>query len=437
MAEILPFNGVRYQADRVKNIGALVCPPYDVISPEEQDRLYRSDEFNMIRVELGKETPGDGPEINKYTRAADYLRTWLDQGILQRDPRSALYLYTMDYTLPDGTPKCLKGFFSLVRLEEIGKGKIFPHEFTFPKAKQDRLELLRSCRANTSPIFMLYADPKGEIIPRLEGSVKATAPWADFTTADRIRHRLWPVSESEVLQPIGQWLRPQPLFIADGHHRYETALNFQAEMRSGNPSTSPQPYDHVLVFCSNMDDPGISLLPIHRVVMGPLSTDLPGLHRRLADRFEVSSFPFQPGNESLVRKDLLGKMAAQAASSPVFGMLAERESAYHLLRPKSPLSKGSGRMVETLDVSIFQKWVLEDTLGISNAPDKKEARVQFVKDEGAAVREVREGRAALAFFLNPTRIDQVRDVVLNGDRMPQKSTFFYPKPLTGLVLHAF
>ncbi|HUK56770.1 MAG TPA: DUF1015 domain-containing protein [Nitrospiria bacterium] len=437
MAVLLPFQGVRYNTNKVKDLRKVVCPPYDVINAQAQDRYYHNHEYNIIRVELGKENPEDSPTNNRYTRAASFLKDWVKQGVLQRDRDPSMYLYKLDYVLPSKEKKTLRGFFSLVQLEEIGKGRIFPHEFTFPKAKQDRLRLMRTCHANPSPIFMLYSDPAGDVIAALERSVDEARPLVDFIGEEEIRHRLWKISTPSVLNAVSDSIKDHPLFIADGHHRYETALNFMKEMREKDPSPGPKPYEAVFIFCSNMDDAGISLLPIHRVIMNPLPCDLRTLKQRLARSFDVTHLDFNNATESQVRKKLLDEMSAAGRSAVVFGMYAKSENAFHLLKLKPELAPKTSKALEALDVSIFQKDILEGALGITDPAAKKENQIQFVKDEEAAVKTVQSGSAGLAFFLNPTKIGQVRDVVLVGDRMPQKSTYFYPKPLTGLVLNKF
>lgn len=451
MAVLLPFQGLRYNTNKVKDPRKVVCPPYDVIHSQAQDRYYRSHEYNVIRLELGKEHPDDTPSNNRYTRAAGFLRDWIKQDVLLRDPQPSFYLYQLDYVLPAMGKKTLKGFLALVQLEEIGKGKIFPHEFTFPSAKQDRLQLLRACQANTSPIFMLYSDPEHEIITHLERSVDDAHPLVNFVGEEEVRHRLWRVFSPIVLTAISESLKEQPLFIADGHHRYETALNFRNEMRarppdrqagrrSYDPPETLPPYDSVFAFCSNMDDAGITLFPIHRVILNPLPCDHRTLRRRLANSFEVVHLKFNNATERQTRQRLFEEMRNSAPSAVVFGMYAKSEQAYHLLKFKQaavPSASGSTKSVDSLDVSIFQKTILEETLGIADSAARKESRIRFFKDDEAAIKEVKNGAAGLVFFLNPTRISQVREVVLTGDRMPQKSTYFYPKPLTGLVLNKF
>lgn len=437
----MPFRGLRYNTDKIKDIAHVACPPYDIITAQAQERYYQLHDHNMIRVELGKDLPEDTPSHNRYTRAAAYLADWQRLGFLIQNQVPCLYLYMMSYRHPQEAPKTLKGFLTLVQLEDPETGRILPHEWTFPKAKQDRLQLLRACHANTSPIFSLYSDPLDQIMARLEMSVNGAKPLNSFMGEDEIQHRLWIVSDPDVQRAVAEQLKDQPLFIADGHHRYETALNFRNEMRV-HSNDSPQPYDWVLMFLTSMNDPGISLMPIHRVIANPLPCDVSTLQQRLRKTFDITSLPFTQRNEPETRRQLLQEMRRLGSTKTVFGLYSEGEQSYQLLilkkdaRPTSTPSK-PGRPVDRLDVALFQRCVLQEALGLEDVAAKREGLIQFIKDEDAAIQAVRNGMAGAAFFLNPTRVDQVREVVMSGDRMPQKSTYFYPKPLTGLVINKF
>ncbi len=431
MANISPFQGVRFNPRSVE-IAKVVCPPYDIISPDAQKSFYSQDGHNIIRIELGLDTPDDTEQDNRYTRAGRYLSEWMAQEILVPESKPAIYLYTMDYRHPREGAKILKGFYSRVELEEIGRGRIFPHEWTFPKAKQDRLQLLRAVRANTSPIFSMFSDPDNACIARLEAAAGGRRPDIDIIQ-DGVRHRVWVITDPEALGAVSERLRDQPLFIADGHHRYETALNFQKEMRANSPSRTPMPWDYVFMYCANMDDPGLSLLPIHRVVLNPLPVAAAVVLERLARRFELLPVA-AAASPTATRDTLLDRMHVEA-NRTVFGVVVGRGPDFYLARLRSEEKPASARVVDQLDVTHFQRLVLEEAFGMQDSAAKKENQIQFIKDEDAALRLLAAGDAGIVFFLNPTRIQQVRGVVLAGDRMPQKSTYFFPKPVTGLVLN--
>lgn len=435
MANVTPFKGVRYNTDKIPDIARLVCPPYDVISKEAQEQYYQQHEYNMVRVELGKDLPEDTMSYNRYARASTYLTRWLNQGILIRDPSPALYFYTMSYRHPQEGTKSLKGFLATVQLEEPEAGQILPHEWTFPSAKQDRLQLLHACGANTSPIFTLYSDPENQVAGQIEKAVGGTQPINSFVSEDGIHHRLWIVSDTAVQQGVTERLRRQPLYIADGHHRYETALNYRHEIRARARDQSAQPYDYVLMYCASMNDPGMSLLPIHRLILNPLPLKLDEIRKRLAKYFDIIPLLFTETKDAQVRAELFERMKTLGTTQTIFGMYTQEGGTYDLLRFKNQVLGEAP--VKRLDVMVFQQYVLEQVLGIEDTAAKKEAHLRFMKDAGSAVEAVRNKTAGIAFFLNPTRVNQVRDVVLSGDRMPQKSTYFYPKPLTGLVLNVF
>src|SRR5438876_12045872 len=227
MAEILPFRGVLYDPAKVGDVTAVVSPPYDVIGPDEQAALYDRHPCNIVRLELGREHPGDGPQDNRYTRAKRCLDAWLRDGVLRRDGRPAIYLYAAEYRLRSGAVRTMRGFLSLVKLEEFGTGRIFPHENTRAAAKDDRYQLLETCRSNFSPVFSLYSDPEGRIMRVLEKSVDEDKPRIDVTDDDGVRHRMWTVHNEAVLAEAVALMAPRPLFIADGHHRYESALRYR------------------------------------------------------------------------------------------------------------------------------------------------------------------------------------------------------------------
>jgi uncharacterized protein (DUF1015 family) len=432
MATLFPFRGVRYDPARA-DLTKVICPPYDIISPEAQNGYYSQDEHNIIRVELGLAQPDDRPGADRYSRAAAYLTTWLTEGILAPEARPALYLYKMDYAHPYGGTRVLKGMLCLVQLEALGAGKILPHEWTFPKAKQDRLALLRACQANTSPIFSIFSDPEDVCIGRLEAAA-GSAPADMDVVQNGTRHRVWAITDAAAIAAVAARLAPQPLFIADGHHRYETALNYQKERRAEG-ATGPQPFDNVMMFCANMDDPGLALLPIHRIVLNPLPVPLETLRARLAQQFTSETLA-PAGSPSATKDRLIETMRHAGSDRTAFGVITGQPPKFELLTLKQPSARGE-RAVERLDVTCFQHLVLEQALGIEDSAATKESRIQFIKDEAQALQLLASGAAGVIFLLNPTRIDQVRDVVLSGDRMPQKSTYFYPKPVTGLVLNKF
>ncbi len=433
MAEILPFRGVLYDPARVGDATAVVAPPYDVIGPAEQAALYERHPCNIVRLELGLEHPGDGPQDNRYTRAKRFLEEWLRGGILRRDGRPAIYLYAVEYRLPSGAVRTMHGLLSLVKLEEFGTGLIFPHENTRAAAKDDRYQLLETCRSNFSPIFSLYSDPAGDIIRTLEAA-DGGRPRLAVTDSDGSHHRLWTVTDPAALERVVAAMKPLPLFIADGHHRYESALRYRNAQRKAHGGSGTLPSDWVLMYFSNLDDPGLTILPTHRILPGPLPCPVAAIWQRLGETFTLTAFPFTKETEPAVRVKFLNALhAAQATDAHVMGLVIRGELRYDLLTLNpAGLSRLGPSARERLDVSILQQLVFREALRLT---PHDEDRLVYIKDAEDAMAAVARGEGELAFLLNPPKVTEVKDVARVGDRMPHKSTYFYPKPLTGLVLN--
>ena len=433
MAELSPFHGVLYDPAKVGDVTAVVAPPYDVTGPTEQASLYERHPCNIVRLELGREHPGDGPQDNRYTRAKRFLEEWLRDGVLRRDGRPAIYLYTVEYRMRSGAVRTMRGFLSLVKLEEFGTGRIFPHENTRAAAKDDRYQLLETCRSNFSPIFSLYSDPPGDIIRTLEAA-DGGRPHVAVTDSDGGHHRLWTVTDPAALERVVAAMKPLPLFIADGHHRYESALRYRNVQRKAHGKSGTLSSDWVLMYFSNLDDPGLTILPTHRVLPGPLPCPVAVIRQRLGETFMLAAFPFTQETEPAARAKFLNALhTAQATDAHVMGLVIRGESRYDLLtlNPKGLARLGPSAR-ERLDVSILQQLVFRGALRLTS---QGEERLVYIKDEEDAVAAVARGDGELAFLLNPSKVTEVKDVARVGDRMPHKSTYFYPKPLTGLVIN--
>ena len=434
MAEILPFRAVLYDPAKVGDVASVVAPPYDVIGPAEQAALYARHPANVIRLELGQEQPGDSPQDSRYTRARRFLEEWLRAGTLRRDDRPAIYLYTVEYRLRSGLVRTMRGFLSLVRLEEFGTGRIFPHENTRTAAKDDRYRLLETCRSNFSPIFSLYSDAEGRIIPALEAASGKAPPRFAVMDGDGVRHRLWTVTDQAALDRVVMAMKPLPLFIADGHHRYESALRYRNAQRKALGDAGPLPSDWVLMYFSNLDDPGLTILPTHRVLPAPLPCPAPEFRKRLAETFMVEAIPFTNETEPAARAKFLDRLcAAQSSNSRIMGLVMRGEPRYEVLTlTAAGLGKLGPSARERLDVSILQQVVFRDAMRMT---PQDEERLIYLKDEEEVLAAVARAEGELAILLNPPKIAEVKDVARAGDRMPHKSTYFYPKPLTGLVIN--
>jgi uncharacterized protein (DUF1015 family) len=434
VADVRPFRALRYDPAIAGDPSRLIAPPYDVIGPEEQRRLYAASPYNIVRLECGEDRPGDAPGHDRYARAAAELRRWREEGVLVLDERPRLYLYEQEF-IHEG-PRRRRALLAIVRLEPWERGVILPHERTLPKPKEDRLRLLRSVRANVSPVFGLYRDrgALGELIAS-EGP-----PLLEATTPDGQRHRLLSVSP-ERERAIAAAFGPRSIYIADGHHRYETALAYRDERRAlAEHWTGEEPENFVLMALVAADDPGLVVLPTHRLVHPPVVPH--DLVPRLSRFFDIEDVtPKSWDGTALLR--LLARLAAAGRETVAFGALGLEEQRYHLLlltsfeavEPLLPPDKPS--VWRRLDAAVLQHVVLKACLGIDESAVAAGHVVTYTEDAEQARLAVEHGRARLAFLLNPPPVEQILAVADTGERMPQKSTYFYPKLATGLALYPF
>ncbi|HSL02762.1 MAG TPA: DUF1015 domain-containing protein [Nitrospiraceae bacterium] len=436
MSTIIPFHGMRYDATVVGEIKQVVAPPYDIIDAAGQKTLHDRHPQNIIRLELGLDQPGDSPTHNRYTRAASTLRDWLKSGALKRDAQPTLYYHTIEYTAPYAAPgsptKILKGVLATVKLEALDSGHIYPHENTRSAAKTDRLNLLEACKTNFSPIWSLYSDPQGAVMGLLEGAVKGKPAQVDFRDDVGFRQQLWAVTDPAVLKHAVDALHNTPLFIADGHHRYETALNYQKLRRqeAGSPA-GQHSYDSVLMLLTALEDPGLTVLPTHRVTTTPLPP-YDHVQSLLGATFDLQEFPFTAATQAATREKFIGTMRSTGRTVPVFGLALKGDNRYVTLSLKPthrPPAQASPRA--KLDVSLLQQLVVAT---LCPTPQEQEA-ILYTKDDDEAMDWVAKGTGTGALLLNATKVSEVQAVATAGERMPHKSTYFFPKPLTGLVMN--
>jgi uncharacterized protein (DUF1015 family) len=438
MATITPFKGIIYNQAKAGSISSLVCPPYDIISAAEQQDLYRKNPHNVVRLEYGLESPGDTPEDNRYTRAAALLDEWFRGDVLRQSETPAIYVYEMEY-IAGSTTKKLRGFICLVRIEDYDSGIVKPHETTLSGPKTDRLNLLRACKASFSQIFSLFSDRKGKVSEVLAKSVRP--PDMEVKNSDGVTHRVWTLSDKNDIEVIVREVADKPFFIADGHHRYDTALNYRNERRkSAGRFTGDEPYNYVAMYLARMEDPGLTILPAHRVLF-----NLPDFHpRRFEDNlnlyFNIERIDFDKKTESKDQQTVLETMAHRADHSHVFGMRVKGEHSYYLLTLRNEadldaLLPGKSAAYRRLDVSILHHLVIDRLLGIRMETHKLGLNIEYIKDADEADKRVHDGAAEIVFFMNPTKVNEVKEIAAVGERMPQKATYFYPKLLTGLVVH--
>lgn len=433
MAKIHPFRGVHYNESLIKDWSAVICPTYDIISPQQQQELYRRSEYNFIRLEYGRELPQDTVTDNKYTRSAATLEQWLKQGILEVDEVPAIYLHDQ-YFSHRGREYKRRGITVRVRVEEWDKMIIRPHEGTMAEPKSDRLSLLWTLQANTSPILALFED-QGQQISRLLATQERSQPLLNLRNSDGESHIVWAITEPEVVNQIVSGLAQQPLYIADGHHRYESALAYQRERRTYSPpATGDEAFNFVMMTLVDFADPGLVILPPHRLVRGIAKSTLNELRAKLEAFFEITELPLSTPDVWKQVDDLLTE--TNEVGLVLFGLTTE-----HLfllrLRDLAAVSQMMpyfhSELYKRLDVSIIDHIILEKFLGLSE--DTEKTLLAYSYDRQDAINRVLAQEYQLAFLLNPVKAATVKAIADAGDKMPRKSTYFYPKPPAGLVFN--
>lgn len=414
--EIFPFRALRF-TEKAGSIKNCVCPPYDIVSQSERAGLAAKNEHNLIRLEL--------PEgENRYEAAGALLREWMDDGILAQDKEEALYVYREEFRV-SGKRYALTGFLCRLKLCEFSERVVLPHEETLSKAKQDRFELMKATNCNFSPIYSLY-DGAGTGVSEILAKTAGTEPVYRFTDEEAVTHTMWRLTDRREIAAIQAALRGRQAFIADGHHRYETALNYRRHVREEGADVDA---GSVMMMLVDMEDKGLVVFPTHRMIVDmPVNTA--EVAEKCSEYFDISSCSLINVKRKL---DTAGKEC-------VFAMYTGGENALMFrLRPEARGLNIDGRSqaYSALDVSVLHKYVLEGTLGIDRENMARQVNLRYTRSAREAVNAVRTGRASAAFIINPTRVSQIKDVALAGDKMPQKSTYFYPKLKTGLVMNIF
>ena len=428
MPRVLPFQGVRYNPARVPDITRVTAPPYDMIPPAEQDELYRRDPHNVVRLILGREQENGRP-VDRYANAAGCYRRWRSEGILAQDEVPSIYLYREDYAWAGRAYQRL-GLIARIGIDEFGGGA-FAHESTMSGPKADRLRLLQACEANFSQIFALYSDPDGSVEAPLVAATAGT-PLVSFDDGKGVVHNLWRVEDPALIARAREGFAGKPFIIADGHHRYETALEYRRLMRQ-EPARFRESMDSVMMCLVRMESPGLTILPFHRMLVAP------GPERiveRIGAAFDLEErlLPADRSTWTGATQELLG------GGDTVFGLYRGGPT-LTLLRPKAGidlsrhLRPGTSKLVADLDVTVLHQVIFAGLLGLDEQRLVQEGGIRFFTKTEDAAAEVEAGRGAAAFLLRPSRIDQVWRIATAGQRMPQKSTNFYPKLISGLVFN--
>ena len=439
MAIVAPFKGLTYNFHQRQDFSRLVAPPYDVISEEEQDQYYQEDPHNVIRLILGKKKTGDSDWDNVYTRAADYFQRWQSDSSLIRSKEPCLYVTAMTYDPGNSGPERVRwGIIALVRIEDRASGVILPHERTFSAHKDDRLRLFRACNAQFSQIFGLYEDPENSVLNGCSEALNHT-PQMDFTLEDGTRHRLWILDRRVLFRKMSDAMADKSIFIADGHHRYETSRNFRDMMRARyGQKPANKSYEFVMMYLSSMNDSGLTILPSHRLLKKVPGFESGPFFEKARKWFDIKEFPLK-GRLSHECPDLKRRLEKEGERQTAFAFYQHDGDCWHLLSLKSGVRAEMGNdlhpSLKKLDVLVLSRFIFQKSLGFSKEDLDDEEIFQYQSNTSAAVSEVESGKYQMVFLLNPTKIEHVKEVAGNSLVMPRKSTYFYPKVLTGLVFN--
>ena len=408
---VIPFRGLRYNTAKVEEIENVIAPPYDVIKPEERVALETRHRANIIRLILSQPHNDDTDGANQYTRAAGLMNQWISNGTLVRDATPRYYIYDQSFNAPDGKSYTRRALIGLVKLQPFENRVILPHEKTHAGPKADRLNLMRECHANLSPIFLLYADPNGDIEQVMESFTDEHPPEIDCPETFGSTHQLWCLDDAERNREIQALFSPKPLLIADGHHRYETALALRDEMAH----TSLSGYGYMMVNLVRMESPGLAVLAIHRLLHNLRADQIANVIAKLPEVFKVHEIDTQA--------NLIAKLEALKGKSPVVGMYTPDDT-YRLLIPHATTPN-------QLDVTLVQETLIKNLFQIETVAE----HLSYTAYADDAVAHVKDGANRVALLMNPTPVEKVLEVAMAGSTMPQKSTYFYPKMATGFVLN--
>jgi len=439
MAEVFPFRAYRYNRALVEPAKVLT-QPYDKITTAMAERYATASPYNLIPIEKGRSLPTDTPADNVYTRAARTLDEWIKDKIVVQDRVPSFYVYSQEYTAPGTSARCVRtGLIAAARIEDYSAGVVFRHEQTLSGPKADRLELLRHTQIHTGQLFMLYTDAAGCVDSLLAGAARRDAE-TELTDEYGVAHRLWPVSEASTIEKIRRELADKKLVIADGHHRYETALAYRDERRAqASRVDRDAPYEKVMMTLFNTAGKGLTILPTHRVVANVPNFSFERFRAALADLFDIRSMPFDGGTDRLgaledFRHQLLLGKDQRAVGAYAGG------GAFYILTPKGGMNLDSLLQVVSvaqrrLDVVLLHQLILERGLGITPDAVKAEKNITYEREMETAIAEVDARRAQICFLLNPVSVETVAEMAMGGEVLPQKSTDFFPKLLSGIAMY--
>lgn len=430
MVRIAPFRGVFYNQKKVRDLSKVITPPYDVISKEEQEKLYRKSPHNFVRLDLSQES-------DSYAATAELFQAWQSEGIFERDEIPAIYFLTHRFSLKTGEVKERQGFFALTQLQDFSTGNIRPHEKTLAAPKEDRLQLMLASHAQLSPIFALYSQPKQAINRILAGHVEGVPPFIEVKQDGGGECRLWRITDQGLIGEIQRELKDQPLLIADGHHRYEATLNYRDQMRKQhNQWNGREAFNYIMAYFANMNDDNVVILPTHRLVRGYAPQPFLQLEEALQKYFYFEQYPKTPEGKSWFLKAL----KTGGKKQRLIGASFKRDPRYLILRLKNKrimqrLAKELSAPLRELDVTTLHLLILENILALPPEQQTSGDNIRYSQDEDLVLQALEKEDYQAAFILNPPKAEEILTIAGGGEKMPQKSTYFYPKLISGLVIN--
>jgi uncharacterized protein (DUF1015 family) len=430
MVNIAPLRGLFYSPKKVRDLSKVVTPPYDVISREEQEKLYKRSPYNFVRLDLSQE-----PDV--YSAVPQLLDAWIREGVLERDPAAAIYYMSQGFTVPGGGRKERRGFFALMRLEDFASGNVRPHEKTLDAPREDRLKLMLASNAQLSPIFALYSQPQENINRMLAAHLEGTAPFMEVDQENGSYCRLWRVTEKQVVHRLRDQIAEQSLLIADGHHRYEASLTYRDQRRAENGAgTGREAYNFVLTYFANLNDENVVILPTHRLVRGYDPKPFLQLEESLQTYFYLEQYPRTAEGKGWFLKAIRNA----GKKKHLIGAVFKRDPRYLILRLKSKrimqrLCKDASPQLQELDVTTLHALILEHILGLPPEKQVSGDTIRYSQDVEAVLQALEKEDFQAAFILNPPKAEEIMAVAGRGEKMPQKSTYFYPKLPSGLIIN--
>lgn len=436
MVKISPLEGITYNSNNV-NIENVVAPPYDVISGQEQEELYNLSDYNIVRLILGKTFSEDNENNNRYTRAASDFRNWIDNNVLVKSDKPCIYYYIQEYTTSKGEFISRKGFIAKNRIENYSKDTVMPHEYTMGGPKADRLKLMNECKANFSQIFMLYSDPEKRVDKAFTLPKK---PFIDLKDKQGVRNIVYIIDDKQVINKVVELMNDKTLLIADGHHRYETAIAYRDCMREQNPDWNEDSnFNFVMSYFANLDDENLKVFPTHRIITRDINAKV--LLNDIRKYFDITEYSFDRANKISARENFVKELELKSNDNIVFGAYFKNVDKYYAisLREKDAVNtiletKDIPPVLRKLDLTVLHKIIVSDMLCFSDEDQMKQNGIAYIKKEEEAFEAVENDAAEVVFIMTSPKIQDIKDISREGYRMPQKSTYFYPKLLSGLVI---